>query len=328
MLRDASLRDAPQHEADHDLTAWQNGMSAKIIDGKAIAADLRGKVADAVHRLGRDRGITPGLAVVLVGNNPASESYVGSKMKMTAGIGMRSFDHRLPASTSEAELLALTARLNADPTVHGILVQLPLPGQIDQHKIIGAIDPAKDVDGFHPVNAGRLCEGLPALAPCTPVGCVLLAKTVQPSLAGLEAVVIGRSNIVGKPLAQLLLAENATVTLAHSKTRELPAVCRRADLLFAAVGRAEMVRRDWVKPGAVVIDVGINRVSGEGGKSRIVGDVAFPEVVQVAGAITPVPGGVGPMTIACLLANTMRAACALAGVPEPSLEQRQSDDRE
>jgi methylenetetrahydrofolate dehydrogenase (NADP+)/methenyltetrahydrofolate cyclohydrolase len=208
------------------------------------------------------------------------------------------------------------------------LVQLPLPAQIDPHKIIDAIDPAKDVDGFHPVNAGRMSAGLPALAPCTPVGCVLLAKSVQPSLAGLEAVVIGRSNIVGKPLAQLLLAENATVTVAHSKTRDLPAVSRRADLLFAAVGRPEMVRRDWVKPGAVVIDVGINRVAGAGGKSRIVGDVAFTEVAEIAGAVTPVPGGVGPMTIACLLANTMRAACALAGLTPPSLVQRPSADRD
>jgi methylenetetrahydrofolate dehydrogenase (NADP+) / methenyltetrahydrofolate cyclohydrolase len=303
-------------------------MSATIIDGKAIAAGLRGRVADAVHRLARDRGITPGLAVVLVGSNPASESYVGSKVKMTSGSGMRSFDHRLPEETSEAELLGLIRRLNGDPTVHGILVQLPLPAQIDPQKVIAAIEPGKDVDGFHPVNVGRLCAGLPALAPCTPIGCVLLAKTVQPSLAGLDAVVIGRSNIVGKPLAQLLLGENATVTLAHSKTRDLPAVCRRADLLFAAVGRPEMVRRDWVKPGAVVIDVGINRVTGADGKARIVGDVAFAEVTQVAGAITPVPGGVGPMTIACLLANTMRAACALAGVSAPSLDQRQSDDRE
>jgi methylenetetrahydrofolate dehydrogenase (NADP+) / methenyltetrahydrofolate cyclohydrolase len=303
-------------------------MTATIIDGKGIAADLRGRVADAVHRLVRDRGITPGLAVVLVGNNPASESYVGSKVKMTAGSGMRSFDHRLPQATSEAELLALIARLNTDPTVHGILVQLPLPAQIDPHKIIDAIDPAKDVDGFHPVNAGRLSAGLPALAPCTPVGCVLLAKSVQPSFASLEAVVIGRSNIVGKPLAQLLLAENATVTVAHSKTRDLPAVCRRADLLFAAVGRPEMVRRDWVKPGAVVIDVGINRVPAADGKSRIVGDVAFAEVAEVAGAITPVPGGVGPMTIACLLANTLRAACGLAGLTPPSLVQRPSADRD
>jgi len=265
---------------------------------------------------------------VLVGNNPASESYVASKMKMTVGSGMRSFDHRLPKETSEAELLALIARLNADPSVHGILVQLPLPSQIDPHKIIAAVDPAKDVDGFNPVNAGRLCAGMPALAPCTPVGCILLAKTVQPSLAGLEAVVIGRSNIVGKPLAQLLLAENATVTVAHSKTRELAAVCRRADLLFAAVGRPEMVRRDWVKPGATVIDVGVNRVTEAGGRSRIVGDVAFAEVADVAGAISPVPGGVGPMTIACLLANTVRAACALAGLREPAFGQRPTEDRE
>jgi len=302
-------------------------MTAKIIDGKAIAADLRGKVADAVHRLSRDRGITPGLAVVLVGNNLASESYVASKMKMIAGSGMRSFDHRLPKETSEAELLALIGRLNADPTVHGILVQLPLPAQISPHKIIAAVDPAKDVDGCSPVNAGRLAAGLPALAPCTPVGCILLAKTVQPSLMGLETVVIGRSNIVGKPLAQLLLAENATVTVAHSKTRELPAVCRRADVLFAAVGRPEMVRRDWVKPGATVIDIGVNRVMADG-RSRIVGDVAFAEVAKIAGAITPVPGGVGPMTIACLLVNTVRAACALAGVREPAFGQRPIDDRE
>ena len=303
-------------------------MTAKIIDGKAIAADLRGKVADAVHRLSRDRGITPGLSVVLVGNNPASESYVASKIKMTAGSGMRSFDHRLPKETSEAELLALIARLNADPVVHGILVQLPLPSQIDAHKIIAAVDPAKDVDGFNPVNAGRLSAGLPGLAPCTPLGCILLAKTVQPSLLGLETVVIGRSNIVGKPLAQLLLAENATVTLAHSKTRELPAVCRRADVLFVAVGRPELVRHDWIKPGATVIDVGVNRVPGAAARPRIVGDVAFAEVAQIAGAITPVPGGVGPMTIACLLANTVRAACAIAGLREPAFGQRPSDDRE
>jgi methylenetetrahydrofolate dehydrogenase (NADP+)/methenyltetrahydrofolate cyclohydrolase len=294
-------------------------MTARIIDGKTIAADLRGKVADTVQRLARDHGLVPGLAVVLVGSNPASESYVGSKMKMTAGSGMRSFDHRLPEATPEPDLLALVARLNADPAVHGILVQLPLPAQIDAQKVIAAIDPGKDVDGFHPVNAGRLSAGLPALAPCTPVGCVHLARTVHPSLQGLEAVVIGRSNIVGKPLAQLLLAENATVTIAHSRTRDLPAVCRRAELLFAAVGRAEMVRRDWIKPGATVVDVGINRVTDAGGKSRIVGDVAFAEASEVAGAITPVPGGVGPMTIACLLANTVRAACAIAGLPEPKL---------
>jgi methylenetetrahydrofolate dehydrogenase (NADP+) / methenyltetrahydrofolate cyclohydrolase len=303
-------------------------MTAKIIDGKAIAAELRGKVADAVHRLSRDRGITPGLAVVLVGNNPASQSYVASKIKMTAGSGMRSFDHRLPKETSEAELLALIARLNADPNVHGILVQLPLPAQIDPHKVMAAVDPAKDVDGFNPVNAGRLSAGLPALAPCTPVGCILLAKTVQPSLMGLETVVIGRSNIVGKPLAQLLLAENATVTLAHSKTRELAAVCRRADVLFVAVGRPELVRRDWIKPGATVIDVGVNRVTTADGGSRIIGDVAFAEVSEIAGAITPVPGGVGPMTIACLLANTVRAACAIAGLREPAFGHRPADDRE
>jgi methylenetetrahydrofolate dehydrogenase (NADP+) / methenyltetrahydrofolate cyclohydrolase len=303
-------------------------MTAKIIDGKAIAAELRGKVADAVHRLLRDRGITPGLAVVLVGNNPASESYVASKIKMNAGSGMRSFDHRLPKETSEAELLALIARLNADPNVHGILVQLPLPAQIDPHKVVAAVDPAKDVDGFNPINAGRLSAGLPALAPCTPVGCILLAKTVQPSLMGLETVVIGRSNIVGKPLVQLLLVENATVTVAHSKTRELAAVCQRADVLFAAVGRPELVRRDWIKPGATVIDVGVNRVTTADGGSRIIGDVAFAEVSEIAGAITPVPGGVGPMTIACLLANTVRAACAIAGLREPAFGHRPADDRE
>jgi methylenetetrahydrofolate dehydrogenase (NADP+) / methenyltetrahydrofolate cyclohydrolase len=303
-------------------------MTARIIDGRAIAADLRGKVADAVHRLTRDRHIVPGLAVVLVGNNPASQSHVGSKVKMTAGTGMRSFDHRLPATTSEAELLALVARLNGDPTVHGILVQLPLPAQIDARKVIEALDPAKDVDGFHPVNAGRLSAGLPALAPCTPLGCIHLAKTVHPSLEGLEAVVIGRSNIVGKPLAQLLLAENATVTIAHSRTRDLATVCRRADVLFAAVGRAEMVRRNWVKPGATVIDVGINRITDESGKSRVVGDVDFADVSKVAGAISPVPGGVGPMTIACLLVNTLRAACALANLGEPVLAGQTSLDRE
>jgi methylenetetrahydrofolate dehydrogenase (NADP+) / methenyltetrahydrofolate cyclohydrolase len=309
-------------------TSRASPVAPQIIDGKAIAADLRGRVADAVHRLTRDRGIVPGLAVVLVGSNPASESYVGSKVKMTAGSGMRSFDHRLPASTSEADLLALVARLNADPSVNGILVQLPLSAQIDAQKVIAAIDPAKDVDGFHPVNAGRLAVGLPALAPCTPLGCVLLAKTVHASLQGLEAVVIGRSNIVGKPLAQLLLAENATVTVAHSKTHDLAAVCRRADILFAAVGRARMVRGDWIKPGATVIDVGINRITDESGSSRIVGDVAFAEACEFAGAITPVPGGVGPLTIACLLANTVRAACAQAGLAPPALGRQSSVDRE
>jgi len=292
-------------------------MTAITIDGKVLAADLRGKVTDAVLRLKRDRDIVPGIAVVLVGEDPASEVYVRTKSKMVAASGMRAFDHKLPATTSEAELLNLVATLNADPAVNGILVQLPLPKQIDTQKVIAAIDPAKDVDGFHPLNVGRLASGLPSLVPCTPLGCILLAKTVHASLAGLDALVIGRSNIVGKPVAQLLLGENATVTIAHSKTRDLPAVCRRADLVVAAIGRAEMVRGDWIKPGATVIDVGINRVPGEGGKSKIVGDVAFDEAMAVAGAITPVPGGAGPMTIACLLLNTLRAACAQNGLPQP-----------
>jgi methylenetetrahydrofolate dehydrogenase (NADP+)/methenyltetrahydrofolate cyclohydrolase len=295
-------------------------MTARIIDGKVIAADLRGKIAREVARL--DGKVTPGLAVVLVGANPASEIYVKSKSKAVAEVGMTPFDHKLPDSVSEAELLALIAKLNADPAISGILVQLPLPKQINTQKVIAAIDPAKDVDGFHPLNAGRLARGLPGLVPCTPLGCVLLAKTVHPSLAGMEAVVVGRSNIVGKPVAQLLLGENATVTIAHSKTRDLAAVCRRADLLVAAIGKAEMIRADWIKPGATVIDVGINRVEGEGGKEnqkpRIVGDVAH-EARNVAGALTPVPGGVGPMTIACLLLNTLGAACAQRGLPEPKL---------
>jgi methylenetetrahydrofolate dehydrogenase (NADP+)/methenyltetrahydrofolate cyclohydrolase len=295
-------------------------MTATVIDGKAIAAALRGKVATEVKRLTAEHGLTPGLAVVLAGNNPASESYVGSKAKATKEAGMNSFDHRLPDTVGEAELLALVNKLNADPAVHGILVQLPLPKQIDAQKVLDTIDPTKDVDGFHPVNAGRLASGLPALVPCTPLGCVMLAKTVHPSLAGLDAVVIGRSNIVGKPMTQLLLAENATVTVTHSKTRDLPAVCRRADILVAAIGRPEYVRGDWIKPGATVIDVGINRVPGSApGKSKLVGDVAFAEAAQVAGAITPVPGGVGPMTIACLMVNTVRAACAIKGLPAPAV---------
>jgi methylenetetrahydrofolate dehydrogenase (NADP+)/methenyltetrahydrofolate cyclohydrolase len=294
-------------------------MSARIIDGKAIAEALRTKVAGEVQRLSREHGLVPGLAVVLVGENPASAVYVRNKGKQTAEAGMRSFDHRLPQSVSEAELLALVAQLNADPAVHGILVQLPLPPQIDSQKVLAAVDPMKDVDGFHPVNAGRLATGLPALVPCTPLGCIHLAKSVHASLGGMEAVVIGRSNIVGKPLIQLLLAENATVTVAHSKTRDLPAVCRRAELVFAAVGRAEMVRGDWIRPGATVIDVGINRVAGPDGKNRIVGDIAYAEAAEVAGAITPVPGGVGPMTIAFLLVNTVRAACAIAGLPKPAV---------
>jgi methylenetetrahydrofolate dehydrogenase (NADP+) / methenyltetrahydrofolate cyclohydrolase len=294
-------------------------MTARIIDGKAIAAQLRAKVASEVQRLRAEHKLEPGLAVALVGENPASAVYVRSKAKQTVEAGMKSFDHRLPDSVSEGDLLALVEKLNADPAVHGILVQLPLPKQVDSQKVLNAIDPRKDVDGFHPVNAGRLATGLPALTPCTPLGCVMLAKTVHASLEGMEAVIVGRSNIVGKPLIQLLLAENATVTVAHSKTRDLPAVCRRADVLFAAVGRPEMVRGDWVKPGATVIDVGINRVTTPDGKDRIVGDVAYAEAAQVAGAITPAPGGVGPMTIACLLVNTVRAACAIHGLPKPAV---------
>jgi len=285
-------------------------MSATIIDGKAVAADLRSRLAGEVATLA-DAGITPGLAVVLVGEDPASQVYVRNKAKQTREIGMASFEHRLPAETPEADLLALVAQLNADEAVDGILVQLPLPDHIDAQKVIAAIDPDKDVDGFHPVNAGRLATGLPGLVPCTPLGCVILAKSASADLSGMEAVVVGRSNIVGKPVAQLLLAENCTITIAHSRSRDLPAICRRADLLVAAVGRPEMVRGDWIKPGAIVIDVGINRVpnpeAGEG-KTRLVGDVAFAEAREVAGAITPVPGGVGPMTIACLLQNTLTAA--------------------
>jgi methylenetetrahydrofolate dehydrogenase (NADP+) / methenyltetrahydrofolate cyclohydrolase len=250
-------------------------MSAKIIDGAAIAADLRAKVAREVRRLIKDHDLVPGLAVVLVGHHPASESYVRSKAGQVVAAGMRAFDPRLPEETSQAELLALIKKLNADPAVHGILVQLPLPSHIDEATIIAAIDPAKDVDGLTPTNVGRLASGLPALVPCTPLGCIILAKTVLATLSGLEAVVVGRSKLVGKPLAQLLLAENATVTLAHSKTRDLPTVCRRADLLIAATGRAQMVRGDWIKPGATVIDVGINRIASSDGKNRIVGDVAF-----------------------------------------------------
>ncbi|MGH6728455.1 MAG: bifunctional methylenetetrahydrofolate dehydrogenase/methenyltetrahydrofolate cyclohydrolase FolD [Pseudolabrys sp.] len=303
-------------------------MPAKLIDGKTISADLRGKVTDAVHRLRRDRGIVPGLAVVLVGKNPASEVYVRNKSKAVTESGMHPFDRQLPDSVTDAELLALIEELNADAQVNGILVQLPLPPQINPQKVIAAIDPAKDVDGFHPINAGRLASGLPGMVPCTPLGCIILAKTVRPSLAGLEAVVVGRSNIVGKPVAQLLLAENATVTIAHSKTADLPAVCGRADLLVAAIGRPEFVRGYWIKPGATVIDVGINRVpvaggearpAGGAGKHRIVGDVAFAEAKEVAGAITPVPGGVGPMTIACLLLNTLTAACLQNGLPAPKI---------
>jgi methylenetetrahydrofolate dehydrogenase (NADP+) / methenyltetrahydrofolate cyclohydrolase len=294
-------------------------MSAKIIDGKATANELRGRIAIETKLLTEKLGRMPGLAVVLVGDNPASEVYVRNKARSTVDLGMASFEYKLPATTSETELLELVLTLSADLKVDGILVQLPLPAQIDPARIQNAISPAKDVDGFTPLNAGKLASGMPALAPCTPLGCIMLAKTVRASLAGLEAVVVGRSSVVGKPLAQLLLPENATVTIAHSKTKELPVVCRRADLLFVAIGRPELVRGDWIKPGATVIDIGVNRVQGPAGKARVVGDVAFEEAVKVAGAITPVPGGVGPMTVACLLANTLRAAAMRAGLPPPKL---------
>ena len=294
---------------------------ARIIDGKSAAAALRARLAGAVAELA-GRGLKPGLAVVLVGEDPASAVYVRNKARSTVEIGMHSVEHRLPAETGQAELLALVRGLNADPAIHGILVQLPLPRQIDPLAVLDAIDPAKDVDGFHVVNAGRLAVGQEALVPCTPFGCLLLARQALGDLTGLNAVVVGRSNIVGKPMAQLLLAADCTVTVAHSRSRDLPAICRGADLLVAAVGRPEMVRGDWIKPGACVIDVGINRVPHptEPGKTRLVGDVAYAEAAAVAGAITPVPGGVGPMTIACLLRNTVVAACRQAGLAVPPLD--------
>src|SRR5467141_2500139 len=282
-------------------------MTARIIDGKIIAAELRARVAGEVARVHREHGFAPGLAVVLVGSDAASEIYVRSKHKQTQAAGMASFEHVLPADVAQNDLLALIAKLNHDPAVHGILVQLPLPKSVDTETIINAIDPGKDVDGLHPNNAGRLAGGFAALSPCTPLGCIILTKSVHALLEGLNAIVIGRSNLVGRPLVQLLLNENATVTIAHSRSRDLARLCARADLVIAAVGKPELVRGDWIKPGATVIDVGINRVSGPDGKHRLVGDVAFDEAVAVAGAITPVPGGVGPMTIACLLANTLTA---------------------
>jgi methylenetetrahydrofolate dehydrogenase (NADP+)/methenyltetrahydrofolate cyclohydrolase len=278
------------------------------IDGKAIAQDLRVQIAREVASLKQTRGIEPGLAVVLVGEDPASQVYVRNKAQQTVEVGMRSFEHRLDALVSQAELIALVQRLNADPLVHGILVQLPLPAHLSADQVLLAIDPDKDVDGFHPVNAGRLATGQPGFVPCTPLGCSLLLQSVKPDLAGQHAVVLGRSNIVGKPMAQLLLAADCTVTVAHSKTRDLAAVARSADVLIAAVGRPEFVRADWIKPGAIVIDVGINRVTQPDGRSRLVGDVAFEGAQMVASAITPVPGGVGPMTIACLLRNTLQSA--------------------
>ena len=292
-------------------------MTARIIDGKAFAATIRERVAAHVSRLKAEHGLNPGLAVVLVGADPASEVYVRNKGKQTKEAGMASFEHRLPAETPEADLLALVARLNADPAVHGILVQLPLPAHIDEAKVIGAIAPEKDADGFHISNVGLLATGQDALVPCTPLGCLLLLRDLHGSLAGMEAVVLGRSNIVGKPMAQLLLRESCTITIAHSRTKGIEAVAARADILVAAIGRPELVKANWVKPGATVIDVGINRIEGEGGKARLVGDVDFAAVAPVAGAITPVPGGVGPMIIACLLANTVTAACRANGLPAP-----------
>ncbi len=295
---------------------------AAIIDGKAFAEGLRGRIAGAVAGLIRNHGFRPGLAVVLVGEDPASQVYVRNKAKQTAEAGMHSVEHRLDAGTGQPALLKLIAELNADDAIDGILVQLPLPAQIDSQAVLDAIDPAKDVDGFHVVNAGRLATGGAALVPCTPLGCLLLLQDRLGDLSGLHAVVVGRSNIVGKPMAQLLLGANCTVTIAHSRTRDLPAVCRQADILVAAVGRPEMVRGDWIRPGATVIDVGINRVPAPdkgAGKTRLVGDVAFAEAAAVAGAITPVPGGVGPMTIAVLLRNTVEAGCRRRGLAIPPL---------
>ena len=292
-------------------------MMARIIDGKFIAAKLRARVADEVTRVQREDQLIPGLAVILVGNDPASEVYVRSKQKQTQAAGMASFEHKLPADVVQHELLMLIAKLNRDPLVHGILVQLPLPRSLNAEKVIAAIDAAKDVDGLHPHNAGRLAGGLPALSPCTPLGCIILTKSVHASLEGMDAIVIGRSNLVGRPLVQLLLNESATVTIAHSRSRNLSQLCARADLVYAAVGKPEMVRGDWIKPGATVIDVGINRLPGADGETRLVGDVAYHETLNVAGAITPVPGGVGQMTVACLLVNTLRAACAIHGLPAP-----------
>ena len=295
-------------------------MTATILDGKAFAATVRDKVAAHVTRLKDDHGITPGLAVVLVGEDPASQVYVRAKGKQTVEVGMNSFEHRLDADVSEAELLAMVHRLNDDPAVHGILVQLPLPAHLDSDLIINAINPAKDVDGFHVSNVGLLGTGQKSMVPCTPLGCLMMLRDHHGSLSGLEAVIVGRSNIVGKPMAQLLLNDSCTVTIAHSRTKNLADVVRRADIVVAAVGRPEMVPGDWIKPGATVIDVGINRIpapdKGEG-KTRLVGDVDFDSCAAVAGAITPVPGGVGPMTIACLLANTLTACCRANGVAEP-----------
>ena len=295
-------------------------MAATVIDGKAFAADVRGKIADHVVRLKEEHGVTPGLAVVLVGEDPASEVYVAAKHKQTVEVGMASFEHKLPADVSEEELFALIDTLNADPDVHGILCQFPVPDHLDERSVVARIDPAKDVDGLSVVNAGLLASGEKGLVSCTPLGCLMLLRDQLGSMSGMEAVVIGRSNLFGKPMGQLLLKENCTVTIAHSRTKNLPDVVRAADIVVAAVGRPEMVKGDWIKPGATVIDVGINRIpapeKGEG-KMKLVGDVDFASAAEVAGAITPVPGGVGPMTIACLLANTLTACCRSNGLPEP-----------
>lgn len=292
-------------------------MSAQVIDGKAYAEGLRKTISAAVSELKQKHNFIPGLAVVLVGEDPASQVYVRNKHRQTIEAGMASFEHRLPVETSEDELLQLVENLNNDEAVHGILVQLPLPPQIDATKVINTIDPEKDVDGFHVVNAGRLATGQESLVPCTPKGCVMLAKDQLGNLSGLEAVVIGRSNIVGKPVAQLLLAENCTVSIAHSRSRDIENIVKRADLVIAAVGRAEMVKASWIKPGACVIDVGINRIEVDG-KGKLVGDCDYQDCAGVAGSITPVPGGVGPMTIACLLHNTLHAACRQKGIQVPT----------
>mgnify|MGYP001272703079 CR=1 FL=1 len=292
-------------------------MTAQVIDGKAFAATVRGKVATQVAALTTDHAITPGLAVVLVGEDPASQVYVRSKGKQTVEVGMNSFEHKLEIDTSEAVLLDLIATLNADPAVHGILVQLPLPKHLDEDLVINSIDPAKDVDGFHISNVGLLGTGQKSMVPCTPLGCLMMLREHHGSLSGMDAVVIGRSNIVGKPMAQLLLGDSCSVTIAHSRTKNLPEVVGRADIVVAAVGRAEMVPGDWIKPGATVIDVGINRIEKPEGGTRLVGDVDYASAAEVAGAITPVPGGVGPMTIACLLANTLTACLRENGLPEP-----------
>jgi methylenetetrahydrofolate dehydrogenase (NADP+)/methenyltetrahydrofolate cyclohydrolase len=292
-------------------------MTATIIDGKAFATRVRAQVAQHVTRLKDAHGITPGLAVVLVGEDPASQVYVRSKGKMTVEVGMNSVEHKLDVDTSEADLLALIADLNADPAIHGILVQLPLPKHLDEDLVINSIDPTKDVDGFHISNVGLLGTGQKSMVPCTPLGCLMMLRDHHGSLSGMDAVVIGRSNIVGKPMAQLLLGDSCTVTIAHSRTRDLADVVRRADIVVAAVGRPQMVPGDWIKAGATVIDVGINRIDKPEGGTRLVGDVDYDSCAAVAGAITPVPGGVGPMTIACLLANTVTACCRANGLDEP-----------